>query len=91
MFCDAILDRIVHHAHRMTLTGGLFRRLSPSDASTASDAEPTLGAQLTPLIGLDRNRCWHHRNAQPPRRWRQEHRSHDPSDALVIGAMRAVR
>jgi DNA replication protein DnaC len=27
-FGDAILDRLVHHAHRVTLTGGSLRRLS---------------------------------------------------------------
>jgi DNA replication protein DnaC len=31
-FADAILDRLVHHAHRITLTGGSLRRLAPSDA-----------------------------------------------------------
>lgn len=28
-FGDAILDRLVHHAHRITLTGGSLRRLNP--------------------------------------------------------------
>jgi len=37
-FGDAILDRDVHHAHRITLTGGSLHRLPPSDASTASEA-----------------------------------------------------
>lgn len=31
-FGDAILDRLVHHAHRLTLTGGSLRRLPTSDA-----------------------------------------------------------
>ena len=29
-FGDAILDRLVHHAHRLTLTGGSLRRLAPT-------------------------------------------------------------
>lgn len=37
-FGDAILDRLVHHAHRITLTGGSLRRL-PTDA-TATAAAP---------------------------------------------------
>ena len=36
-FGDAILDRLVHHAHRLTLTGGSLRRL----ASTDTTPEPT--------------------------------------------------
>ena len=32
-FGDAILDRLVHHAHRITLTGGSLRRLS-TDSKT---------------------------------------------------------
>ena len=28
---DAILDRLVHHAHRITLTGGSLRRLATPD------------------------------------------------------------
>jgi DNA replication protein DnaC len=35
-FGDAILDRLVHHAHRITLTGGSLRKLSPTTAPTAS-------------------------------------------------------
>lgn len=35
-FGDAILDRLVHHAHRITLTGGSMRRI----AAEASAAEP---------------------------------------------------
>ncbi len=31
-FGDAILDRLVHHAHRITLTGGSLRKLKPTDA-----------------------------------------------------------
>jgi DNA replication protein DnaC len=30
-FGDAILDRLVHHAHRLTLTGGSLRRLATAD------------------------------------------------------------
>jgi DNA replication protein DnaC len=37
-FGDAILDRLVHHAHRLTLTGGSLRRLAPS---TKSSGTPT--------------------------------------------------
>ena len=37
-FGDAIMDRLVHHAHRITLTGASLRRLSstPSESSTES-------------------------------------------------------
>lgn len=35
-FGDAIPDRLVHHAHRITLTGGSLRRLA-TDSSTTSD------------------------------------------------------
>ena len=35
-FGDAILDRLVHHAHRITLTGGSLRRLTTPDL-----ADPT--------------------------------------------------
>ena len=34
-FGDAILDRLVHHAHRLTLTGGSLRRLPSPDATDA--------------------------------------------------------
>ena len=34
-FGDAILDRLVHHAHRLTLTGGSLRRLATAPTSTA--------------------------------------------------------
>ena len=33
-FGDAILDRLVHHAHRITLTGGSLRKLKPADAAS---------------------------------------------------------
>lgn len=33
-FGDAILDRLVHHAHRITLTGGSLRRLSDTAKGT---------------------------------------------------------
>jgi DNA replication protein DnaC len=33
-FGDAILDRLVHHAHRLTLTGGSLRRLPTPDTPT---------------------------------------------------------
>lgn len=36
-FGDAILDRLTHHAHRITLTGGSLRRLPPTPPPT-SDA-----------------------------------------------------
>lgn len=36
-FGDAILDRLVHHAHRLTLTGGSLRRLSTGPTPTTSD------------------------------------------------------
>jgi DNA replication protein DnaC len=35
-FGDAILDRLVHHAHRIALTGGSLRKLHASDASPTS-------------------------------------------------------
>ncbi len=35
-FGDAILDRLVHHAHRITLTGGSLRRLPVDATATAS-------------------------------------------------------
>ena len=36
-FGDAILDRLVHHAHRITLTGGSLRRLTPHAAAATQD------------------------------------------------------
>ena len=38
-FGDAILDRLVHHAHRLTLTGGSLRRLAPTTTSPAPHAD----------------------------------------------------
>jgi DNA replication protein DnaC len=35
-FGDAILDRIVHHAHHITLTGGSLRKLGTAERSTAT-------------------------------------------------------
>jgi DNA replication protein DnaC len=35
-FGDAILDRLVHHAHRITLTGDSLRKLSPENAVPAT-------------------------------------------------------
>jgi DNA replication protein DnaC len=35
-FGDAILDRLVHHAHKITLTGGSLRKLKPSEAKTTT-------------------------------------------------------
>jgi DNA replication protein DnaC len=35
-FGDAIMDRLVHHAHRITLTGGSLRKLSTTSASDPS-------------------------------------------------------
>ena len=34
-FGDAILDRVVHHSHRLTLTGGSLRRLASADTPPA--------------------------------------------------------
>ena len=42
-FGDAILDRLVHHAHRITLTGGSLRRLAPDGKQPSS--EPTAEAK----------------------------------------------
>lgn len=50
-FGDAILDRLVHHAHRLTLTGGSLRRLPTPDAPTD---EPLVRA-LLPVIDISRN------------------------------------
>ena len=36
-FGDAILDRLVHHAHRITLTGGSLRRLAPDSKEPTSE------------------------------------------------------
>ena len=36
-FGDAILDRLVHHAHRITLTGGSLRKLKPSTAASTAE------------------------------------------------------
>ena len=36
-FGDAILDRLVHHAHRITLTGGSLRRLTAHDSAATQD------------------------------------------------------
>jgi DNA replication protein DnaC len=38
-FGDAILDRLVHHAHRITLTGGSLRKLNPTPTPTTSPAD----------------------------------------------------
>lgn len=35
-FGDAILDRLVHHAHRITLTGGSLRRM-PTDSRSEAE------------------------------------------------------
>jgi DNA replication protein DnaC len=35
-FGDAILDRLVHHAHRITLTGGSLRKLAPPSSPTTT-------------------------------------------------------
>jgi len=35
-FGDAILDRLVHHAHKITLTGGSLRKLTPSSSTTTT-------------------------------------------------------
>jgi len=37
-FGDAMLDRLVHHAHRITLSGGSLRRLSPTTPEAAPEA-----------------------------------------------------
>lgn len=39
-FADAILDRLVHHAHRITLTGGSLRKLQPP-TTTSDTTTPT--------------------------------------------------
>lgn len=36
-FGDAILDRLVHHAHRITLTGGSLRRLTTNESHPTTD------------------------------------------------------
>jgi DNA replication protein DnaC len=37
-FADAILDRLVHHAHRITLKGASMRRKEPKSTSTKTDS-----------------------------------------------------
>jgi len=46
-FGDAILDRLVHHAHRITLTGGSLRRLPTTESSATQDPHPIPSAQVT--------------------------------------------
>ena len=38
-FGDAILDRLVHHAHRITLTGGSLRKLQPPPTTPATSTD----------------------------------------------------
>lgn len=38
-FGDAILDRLVHHAHRITLTGGSLRKLQPATTTPATSTD----------------------------------------------------
>jgi len=38
-FGDAIMDRLVHHAHRITLTGGSLRKLSATTAEPSPASE----------------------------------------------------
>ena len=38
-FGDAIMDRLVHHAHRITLTGGSLRKLGATSADAAPPTE----------------------------------------------------
>jgi DNA replication protein DnaC len=38
-FGDAILDRLVHHAHRLTLTGGSLRKLKPAESATTTTTD----------------------------------------------------
>jgi len=38
-FGDAIMDRLVHHAHRITLTGGSLRKLGAAPAATTPTDE----------------------------------------------------
>ncbi|MCC6774967.1 MAG: ATP-binding protein [Gemmatimonadaceae bacterium] len=40
-FGDAILDRLVHHAHRLTLTGGSLRRLAAAATATTTSPAPS--------------------------------------------------
>ena len=37
-FGDAIMDRLVHHAHRITLTGASLRRLATTPAESSTEA-----------------------------------------------------
>ena len=46
-FGDAILDRLVHHAHRLTLTGGSLRRLAAATTSTATSPAPATAPSPT--------------------------------------------
>ena len=49
---DAI--RLVHHAHRITLTGGSRRRLAAPDPTDPAADEPRVRAPTSPLIDIDR-------------------------------------
>ncbi len=63
-FGDAILDRLVHHAHRLTLTGGSLRRLPPPPPHPRRPVRltprprPSPGDRHQPkrLIAMDRTR-----------------------------------
>jgi len=45
-FGDAILDRLVHHAPRITLTGGSLRRLTTDVPHPTSKTDPLSSAAL---------------------------------------------
>jgi hypothetical protein len=48
---DTILDRLVYHSHRLTLTGGSSRRLRTLESPTAYPRIVTVPARL---IGISR-------------------------------------
>ena len=52
----AILDRLVHHAHRITRAGGSLRRLAAPDPADSTAHEPRVRVPTSPLIGIDQTR-----------------------------------
>ena len=54
-FGDAISDRLVHHAHRLTLTGGSLRRLPTPDSTDALTRSPIPCPARRHVIGFARN------------------------------------
>ena len=51
---EAILDTLVHHAHRITLAGGSLRRLTAPDPADPTAHEPRVRAFDVTHIDVDR-------------------------------------